>query len=249
MCFLSEAMLSSDHSLLSPLAECAILATISGRVLSHSQASNLQCAYGSSTMDFWLRHEWLDAMVSKSLESLSTKYPVISAVGDPMHFFALMLAQVSIITLCQVVEACGTDSQDELSTVCNSQRRAAQAAQDIAVLSRAHEHIGYFKVCLCPGPSRVLELILRQAHIFLPEAIYLGATCLASQKCRRRSVDDIDPFSTDFCGASDATNDYAADADIAHCISTLRKMQSFNNLAKENLQVLETPKFMVNFTF
>ena len=146
VCFLSEAIAANDSALFSPLAECAILATICGRAMSHRQVSSVELAYGSSaSLDFWLRHEWLDGVLTKRLNAMSASYPVVSAVSNSMLLFALMVAQTAVIYLSDIVGTLGPEHQCE-PAVLENQKRATHAALEIARLSRAHEHIGYFKV-------------------------------------------------------------------------------------------------------
>ena len=137
-CFLPEAIASGEHNFLSPLAESAVVVTICGRALSHGQLSSIERAFGGASLDSWLRHEWLDAMLTRTLESLSRNAPVVSAVGDPMAFFVLMMAHATTIFMAQIAEASGIDG--------HCRPRAMRAAHEIASLAKAHEDIGYFKV-------------------------------------------------------------------------------------------------------
>jgi len=146
LCFLSEAIASNDHALFSPLAECAILVTICGRAMSHSQVSKVEkAAYGNASLDFWLRHEWLDGMLNKRLDALTVTYPVVSAVADSMLLFAFMLAQTTVVYLANIIEGLGAGTQYQ-PAVAEYQKRAMRAATEIARLSKAHEQIGYIKV-------------------------------------------------------------------------------------------------------
>lgn len=149
--FLSEAIASNDHTLFSPLAECAILATICGRAMSHAQVSNVERAYGNASLDFWLRHEWLDNMLNKRLETLTSHYPVVSAVADSMLLFAFLVAQTAIIYLADVIESLAPEQRCQPNVI-EYQKRAVAAAREIARLSKAHEHIGFFKVRLVSTP-------------------------------------------------------------------------------------------------
>ncbi|KAK3950548.1 fungal-specific transcription factor domain-containing protein [Pseudoneurospora amorphoporcata] len=225
MCFLSEAMASGDHlhGLFSPLAESVVLATVCGRTLSHTQVANVERTYNGSTMsaDSWIRHEWLAAMVNKRLDSLVQSYPVVSAAADPMLFFAFMLAHTTTINLCKVVEAGGGHSQGSNGqwdpAVFEYQKRALRAAREIATLTKAHEHLGYFK-----------------AHIFLPVSISLAASRLISQ--RTQVLADL---AAQVPEGFLATTDTEFDKEIQSCMDALGKMQTFNNLAREHLHALE----------
>ncbi|GAB1318448.1 Fungal-specific transcription factor domain-containing protein [Madurella fahalii] len=216
-CFLPEAIATGDHSLLSPLAESAVLVTICGRALSHCQVSSVERAYGSPSLDFWLRHEWLDGMLSRAIDSLAINTPVVSAVADPMLFFAFMMAHATTIYMCQIAEASSAENQCRPAVV-DYRNRATRAAREIAGLAKAHEHIGYFK-----------------AHIFLPVAISLGASQLMADRTRGSHFQsqglEVDP------------GDSAIDGELQACMGVLRKMQSFNNLARDHLVVLESQEF------
>ncbi|KAK4234640.1 fungal-specific transcription factor domain-containing protein [Achaetomium macrosporum] len=216
-CFLSDAIASGNHDFLSPLAEVAIVATISGRALSHCQSSSVERASGTSSLDFWLRHELLDGVLRGALDSLSMNSPLVPATDDPMLLFALMMAHATTIFLCQIAEALGVDSHCT-AAVMEYQHRGTHAAREIAGFARAHEHIGYFK-----------------AHIFLPLAIFLGASQLTADRKRRVGGHDTYPNL-----GSDAENELSVDGELEFCIDALRKIQSFNNLARDHLAVLES---------
>ncbi|KAK0620713.1 fungal-specific transcription factor domain-containing protein [Immersiella caudata] len=236
VCFLSEAIASHEHTMLSPLAECAILVTICGRAMSHSQVSNVErAAYGSASMDFWLRHEWLDDMLNKRLNALTMTYPAVSAVTDPMLLFAFMVAQTAVVYLASIVGGYGADSQYQ-PAVEEYQKRAISAGQEIARLSRAHEQIGYIKVSH-PTYWHCSVTNLAKAHIFLPLTISLGASCLASPSCGH--TEEIEVITSSF-RLIDSDN---FGPEMQSCFDALRKMQGFNNLAKDHLQVLERQHF------
>ncbi|KAL2193907.1 fungal-specific transcription factor domain-containing protein [Corynascus similis CBS 632.67] len=152
-CFLPEAMASGDHNLLSPLAESAVTVTICGRALSHGHVSGVERAFGNPPLDFWLRHEWVNGALTQILDFLSMNAPVVSAMADPMVFFAFMMAHTTTILMCQIAETSGADDQSRI-TIADYQMRATRAAQEIARMAKAHEHIGYFKVRHDRIPSR-----------------------------------------------------------------------------------------------
>ncbi|KAK3399712.1 fungal-specific transcription factor domain-containing protein [Sordaria brevicollis] len=224
MPFLSEAIASGDQSLFSPLAESVVLATVCGRTLSHTQVANVERTYGGSacSADFWIRHEWLAGMVNKRLDSLMQSYPVVSAAADPMLFFAFMLAHTTTINLCKVVEAGQTQGSGQWDpAVFEYQKRALRAAREIAALTKAHEHLGFFK-----------------AHIFLPLSISLAASRLISQ--RTQTLSDL---AAQVPEGFIPTSETEYDGEIQCCLDALRKMQTFNNLAREHLQTLEQIQF------
>jgi hypothetical protein len=240
-------MASGDHNFLSPLAESAIVITICGRALSHALVSSMEFGFGSASLDFWLRHEWLDAMLHRTLEALSANARVVSAVTDPMVLFALMMAHATAIFMSQIAEASGTNGQCR-STVVEYQQRATRAAREIASLARAHEHNGYFKVRHCrpcadmaPHPvcathARLTHTPRGQAHIFLPLTVSLAASQLLAD--RKRGMDAF------YHQGLDGEAGSVLDDEIQSCMEALRKTQSFNQLARDHLAALESQEFV-----
>ena len=154
VCFLSEAITSDNTEQFSPLAECVILVTICGRALSHSQVSTIERIYGNEPLDFWQRHEWLDATLTKRTESLSLRYSAASGGGDPMLLFTLMVSQATVIYLCKILESLAWETDEYRDAVIKYQERAIWAGREIARLVRDYEGVGYFKVCRSISPVR-----------------------------------------------------------------------------------------------
>ncbi len=215
--------------------------------MSHSQVSNVERAYGSASLDFWLRHEWLDGMLTKRLGVLINNYPIMSAISDSMLLFAFMMAQTAVIYLCTIIETIGSDHQYQ-PAIMEYQKRAAQAAQEIARLAKAHEHIGYFKVStLSPfrdkasvAPPETNDTSLLQSHIFLPLTVFYGASRLMD---RSRSSE----MAAAGFPQLDTDNRHGQGGDLQSCMDSLRKLQSFNNLAREHLHVLEAQEFRADY--
>lgn len=158
--FLLEAMSSADPRHYSPLAECAILVTIYGRTLSHKQATALGSMYSSTPLDVCARHDWLDGILTRRLNSLEVNYPSTSLTLDPMIVFSYMIAYSAIIYMCGSIETMSRNEQNR-ALVWQFQERGLWAAQEITRLASEHQHLGCFK-----------------AHTFMPLAIYLGASRL-----------------------------------------------------------------------
>ncbi|KAM7195353.1 pyrimidine pathway regulatory protein 1 [Naviculisporaceae sp. PSN 640] len=262
-CFLAEAIASSDHSLLSPLAESAVMATICGRANSHCHVSRAERRYGCPPMEFWLRHEWLEVMLTRRLECLKASYPVLSASAatDPMMLFVFMTAQATVLNLSNTaMEAsmqggAALNHMDPKLVMNESKKRALHAAKEITDLVSAHEQSGYFK-----------------AHIFLSSAIYLSASCLRiAQNHHLPTINEVglevglneaigltSVFQVTGSGAGSGADagggDRAAACEqqqpyepaLRSCLSALRKMQSFNNLARSHLTILESGDFSVD---
>ncbi|KAK1765988.1 pyrimidine pathway regulatory protein 1 [Phialemonium atrogriseum] len=213
VCFLSEAITSDNTEQFSPLAECVILVTICGRALSHSQVSTIERIYGNEPLDFWQRHEWLDATLTKRTESLSLRYSAASGGGDPMLLFTLMVSQATVIYLCKILESLAWETDEYRDAVINYQERAIWAGREIARLVRDYEGVGYFK-----------------AHIFLPVAIFLGLERLIAH----RNTHNTGP---------NWPQGGSTDAAIEGLLEVLRNMQSLNSLASYHLHILESGAF------
>ncbi|KAK3389415.1 fungal-specific transcription factor domain-containing protein [Podospora didyma] len=213
MGFLSDAAGWADYGMLSSFAECAVIASLIERIRSHSQRSSTERAYQAVPADFWEfweRHERLAKTAIGISSSLTESYPVISAISDPMLYFALMMAHTTIIQLCQILESMRLEDQCG-QTVLEFQNRAMSAAQNIAALVKAHEHVGYFK-----------------SHIFLPILVFSGASRLISHQAMT-----IDGARHDQQG-SQADIRHGVDVGLESCINALEKIQSFNNLARDS---------------
>ncbi|KAL8759484.1 MAG: hypothetical protein Q9184_003609 [Pyrenodesmia sp. 2 TL-2023] len=157
MWFLSEAIASSSR--FSPLAECAITATICGRVLSHNHVSAVEQIYGNAALDFWVRHEWLHATLAKRRDSLLFNHSSVSAFADPMLLFAFMAVHATTIYLCEIAETSRHVEHYE-ATVVEYQNQALMAAREIARISKEQE----------------------QAHVFMPFAVFLSAKRLIKHR-------------------------------------------------------------------
>ncbi|KAJ4286913.1 hypothetical protein N0V88_007858 [Collariella sp. IMI 366227] len=132
-----------------------------------------------------------------------------------------MMAHATAISMCQIAESSGLENQYR-PVVVESQQRATRAAREIAALAKAHEQIGYFK-----------------AHMFLPLAVSLAASQLMSD--RRGRLEGPHAYQTQ--GLDALEGEAALDAELQCCMNALRKMQSFNNLARDYLVVLESQEF------
>ncbi|KAI1097371.1 fungal-specific transcription factor domain protein [Jackrogersella minutella] len=159
--FLAETMSSAEMRPYAPLAECVILVTICSRALSHKQIYTIETLYSNIPLDFSSRHDWLDGILTRRLNSLQANYPSLTVADNPMIIFSYMVALSAVIYLCRVIETLSRIDQNQ-SLVWDFQERGLWAAQEIARLAKEHEHLGYFK-----------------AHTFMPLTIYLGAARLA----------------------------------------------------------------------
>lgn len=149
-CFLSEAMASADIGPLSPLAECAISVTLFGRAISHLSISTVEQLYMDVNEDFWMRHEWIDAMLIQQIDRFSLNYATSSTShADPMLLLAHMVLQTTTLYLYKIIDPPASQCNLAKPGIDDYRKRAIAAAQEIARLAKSHAHIGLFKVtCL-----------------------------------------------------------------------------------------------------
>jgi len=83
-----------------------------------------------------------------------------------------------------------------------------------------------------------------KAHIFLPLTMFFGASCLTAQN--NRTTDDIEAITGGF-RLLESNGGPRFGGEIQSCLEALRKMQSFNNLAKDHLGILERQDFMPDY--
>ncbi|KAH8799820.1 fungal-specific transcription factor domain-containing protein [Xylogone sp. PMI_703] len=209
-CFLSEAIAYNEHNLFSPLAECAIMATIYGRTLSHYQVSTVEQIYGNGSQDFWLRHEWINGLLAQRLQNFSLNYSMVTILADPMLLFTYSLVQASILHLYKILEPL-EEMEQYKNEVLEYQTRAMLAAQEIAHLAKEHTKTSYLK-----------------CHVFMPLATFLGAEHLIIQCNAYKSC------------IVDEEEQSQLELQLKECMDALQKMQSVNNVAKYYLNLLES---------
>lgn len=79
---------------------------------------------------------------------------------------------------------------------------------------------------------------LEQAHIFLPLAVFLGASQLALERNGR-----VEGHYAFLGHGLERESELALERKFQSCMEALRKMQSFNHMARDHLAVLESQEF------
>ncbi|ROW12029.1 hypothetical protein VPNG_05282 [Cytospora leucostoma] len=162
MDFLPEAINKDGQSsaLLSPFAECMVLATLHGRSITHKQLALSAIGSAKDTRDFWARHEWLAAEVEKHTQLLESWRQNSAGTstsdlvdGNPMLLFTNILAHDTIVYLSNVTETIAWDDVGHQLISASYKQRGIQAASEV----------------------------VRLAHPFLPGALSRAATCLMMQ--------------------------------------------------------------------
>ncbi|KAL6232513.1 hypothetical protein BDW75DRAFT_217723 [Aspergillus navahoensis] len=146
MGFLSDA-LATDNSIASTFTECIVVATISGRALSHRNQCLAGDLYFSAAEDFWNRHQWINAILTQRMEAFSTKYPLdMQQQADPMLLFISLMWRTIILHLYQTM-ACVIPSNDEKrDLIMEYKKRSSAAAQEIVDLTNKLSHLNSLKV-------------------------------------------------------------------------------------------------------
>ncbi|KAH8901540.1 hypothetical protein GQ53DRAFT_707900 [Thozetella sp. PMI_491] len=207
--FLDEAMPLASPRHYSSLAECAILANICARILSHKQIMSLGSVYGStSALNHGASHDWLDTIVTRRLQSLQARCPSTVLGMDPMNVLCHMLAHSAIIYMCESIETTPGKEQNQ-AIIRQFQERALAAAKDITRLASDHQQFGCFR-----------------SHTFMPLPIYLAASRLGKHLEIRAT--ELKPEDVDSIEESRRA-----------CLDVLQKLKPVNHLAAHYYYLLE----------
>ena len=145
MAFLSEAITANDQSATSPFTECIILATISGRALSHRQQSLVENVYVNASQDFWDRHEWINAILMQRMQMLSYRYPSASLHANPLLLFTNMVAQTTVLYLYETMKRVISVTDENRTIMTEYETCALMAAQEIVSLAKTLAQLSCFK--------------------------------------------------------------------------------------------------------
>ncbi|KAJ5730547.1 Asperfuranone cluster transcription factor afoA [Penicillium malachiteum] len=154
--FLHEAVAQTGISNLSPFAESIVLATLHGRCMTHRRSYANESETG--TREFCISQGWLASAVEKRVQMLVSS-PAIES--DPILLFTHMLAYRAAIDLSNTVQRAPWRTPDQQVLTATYQNRAAQAASEIARLSKEVPYLGPFKT-----------------HPLLPDTLACAATFL-----------------------------------------------------------------------
>ncbi|PCH03971.1 Transcription factor [Penicillium occitanis (nom. inval.)] len=137
MGFLSEEITATTPTVMSPFAECIVLATICGRALLHKHCASVERVYGHTSQDFWDRHHWINNILSRRITMLTMKYPPASQHIDPMLIFTEMVANTAILFLYKIIELMPCQTPTSSANVIEYKQRATKAAGEIVNITRA----------------------------------------------------------------------------------------------------------------
>ncbi|THC89926.1 hypothetical protein EYZ11_010608 [Aspergillus tanneri] len=145
MGFLADA-LASNTTLPSTFTECIIVATISGRALSHRNQCLVGDVYFSAAEDFWNRHQWINAILAQRMDAFSAKYPLDMQHADPMLLFISLMWRIIILHLYQTMTCVIPSNDEKRDFVMEYRKRSSMAAQDIVDLAQKLSHLNSLKV-------------------------------------------------------------------------------------------------------
>ena len=145
MSFLSEAITGGDPTVTSAFTECIILATISGRALSHRHQSIVENMYVNATDAFWERHQWINAILTQRIDILSQRYPSTSQHVDPMLLFTCMIAQMTVLYL-YITMRSAVHMSDNRGVIAEYERCASVAVGEVTNLTKILTQFSPIKV-------------------------------------------------------------------------------------------------------
>lgn len=126
----------------SPFNACIVLATISGRCLSHQQQCQVEHAYGDTSQGFATRHQWLENLLAVNIKTMlgglsgnmEDEEPT-----DPLLLFTSMMAQATVLSL-------GKAMQDYRALTPEYEQKVQSAAKSVDQLAKKLSQFGPYKV-------------------------------------------------------------------------------------------------------
>ncbi|RYP78389.1 hypothetical protein DL771_000574 [Monosporascus sp. 5C6A] len=186
--YLAEAIASRGASATSPFVECIVVATMSGRALSHQHLANTQ---PNASQEFWDRHQWNDAILRQRMGVFSLKYPPTVQEADPMLIFIAMMWRTTLLFLSQITERQMSPSDENSSRLAEHARRCSLAVQDVVCLTTKLSRLNWFKVHpLTPIPLSLCGELLA-AHGGLDESLDEQLSIIQELLCGLRSFNKL----------------------------------------------------------
>lgn len=145
----SQARPDDEPQAPSSFTESIRQATLCNQSLSHYQRSMVeQEAQGASSLDFWTRHQRLEASITMNLERLSLQDHCANLHLDSLPLLTHMTTQAAIITMYKTMQTSLT--QPEISTqqdaIGKLTHMVLPAAQRVTALSKELSELSFFQV-------------------------------------------------------------------------------------------------------
>lgn len=186
--------------MLSPFAECVVLATLHSRCMAHRRASSKE--RGKEPRGFWGRYEWLASAIERRIKLLVQTPATTTIERDPMLFFTHMLAYSAIICLGGTVQRMPWQAAEHQLMAPAYEQRISWAATEIVRLVKGLPSLGYFK-----------------AHPFLPNLLSSAITFLLTQcpieydqagvdvlLCLLKNLRDVNSLALKICSTYDGAH-------------------------------------------
>jgi hypothetical protein len=146
MGFLSEVTGIGDLNQISPWVECIVVTTVFGRASSHRNQAVVEDIYTKPSADFWKRHQEINAILARTMQSMVIKYPGTSQYVDPMLLFTQMLAKTTVLYLYKTLENAMFETEEELMIHMEYKTLALLTAQELIDLTKTLAQLSFFKV-------------------------------------------------------------------------------------------------------
>ena len=186
--------------MLSPFAECVVLATLHSRCMAHRRASSKE--RGKEPRGFWGRYEWLASAIEKRIKLLVQTPATTTIERDPMLFFTHMLAYGAIICLSGTVQRMPWQAAEHQLMAPAYEQRISWATSEIVRLVKGLPSLSYFK-----------------AHPFLPNLLSSAITFLSTQclieydqadvevlLCLLKNLRDVNSLALKICSTYDGAH-------------------------------------------
>ncbi|KAF6222870.1 hypothetical protein HO133_000921 [Letharia lupina] len=220
MGFLCEVMGGINQDSVPPFTECIILATICGRSVSHKQRMTVEGVYGASTQDSLDRHQWLNTILAARIQVLSLSCPSTSESVDPILIFANLLAQATVLYLYKIIEPVVLEKDENQGMMAQYEQQSLTAAEETSHLTKMLAQLNHFQVNPSPPVQRFFGLqpltFGWQAHPFVPVCLFVCAEFFMKHRSVNRSYG----------------------LQLQETLEALRRLASFNNLARVYLHLL-----------
>ncbi|MCJ1472282.1 hypothetical protein MMC13_000929 [Lambiella insularis] len=140
---LPEVLTKDTSTILSPFAECVVLATVHSRCMAHRRASSTE--RDKEPRGFWGRHEWLASAIERRIKLLVQTPAITTIERDPMLFFTHTLAYSAIICLGGTVQRMPWQAAEQQLMAPAYEQRISSAIAEIVRLVKGLPSLSYFK--------------------------------------------------------------------------------------------------------
>lgn len=150
MAFLSETLVASMPTVVSPFAEYIIAATVSGHAFSLHLQYPIENISLTALDTFWTQYRWIKAMQSQCMETFLSKYSSETLQTDATLLFIGLIYRVTTLLLYRrTASLTPTADRTQCDLLSETREQASLAAKEIVNLINQLSQVNSFKVC--PG--------------------------------------------------------------------------------------------------